>query len=64
MLLVTANVVPTSPIVFSLMMVVMISFETSVLTKAARHHEPDDSILQSHRREHLKSYITLTGWNM
>jgi hypothetical protein len=23
---------------------------------------PDDDILHSHRREHLKFYIALTGW--
>jgi hypothetical protein len=23
---------------------------------------PEDDILHSHRREHLKSYIALTGW--
>jgi hypothetical protein len=23
---------------------------------------PEDGILLSHRREHLKSYIALTGW--
>jgi hypothetical protein len=23
---------------------------------------PEDDILHSHRRENLKSYITLTGW--
>jgi hypothetical protein len=38
------------------------SSETSVLTKPTRRHFPEDGIIQSHRREILKSYITLTGW--
>jgi hypothetical protein len=25
-------------------------------------HIPEDGILHSHRRENIKSYITLTGW--
>jgi hypothetical protein len=25
---------------------------------------PEDGILHSHRREHLKSYIALTGWTL
>jgi hypothetical protein len=25
---------------------------------------PEDDILHSHRREHLKSYIALTGWTL
>jgi hypothetical protein len=25
---------------------------------------PEDYILHSHRREHLKSYIALTGWSL
>jgi hypothetical protein len=25
-------------------------------------YNPEDDILHSHRRENLKSYITLTGW--
>jgi hypothetical protein len=29
--------------------------------RATRRHIPEDSILHSHRREHLKSYIALTG---
>jgi hypothetical protein len=36
------------------------SFETSVLTRATRHHIPQDVILHSHRRENLKSYRPLT----
>jgi hypothetical protein len=33
------------------------SSETSVLTRAMRRIIPEDSILHSHRRENLKSYI-------
>jgi hypothetical protein len=34
------------------------SSETSVLTRATRRNNPEDTILHSHRRENLKSYIT------
>jgi hypothetical protein len=30
--------------------------ETSVLTRATRRNNPEDTILHSHRRENLKSY--------
>jgi hypothetical protein len=60
--LVTASVVPSSPIPVTLMKEALRSFETSVLTRTTRCNIPEDAILHSHRRENLKSYIALTGW--
>jgi hypothetical protein len=28
------------------------------------YYTPEDGILQSHRREKLKSYIAITGWTV
>jgi hypothetical protein len=55
-LLVTDNTVPSSMILFTLMMEATWSSETSVLTTATWHHVPEDDILHSHNRETLKSY--------
>jgi hypothetical protein len=43
-LLVTANVVPGSPILVAVMMVALHSSETLVLTKATWHNIPEDGI--------------------
>jgi hypothetical protein len=40
------------------------SSETSVLTRATRRNNPEDTILHSHRRENLKSYNVFIVYNM
>jgi hypothetical protein len=56
-LLVAASVVPSSPILVTLMKDAPDFPETSVLTRATLRNIPEDPILHSHRRENLKSYI-------
>jgi hypothetical protein len=58
------NVVPSTPILLSVMMEAISSSETSVLTKGTRRNNLEDGILHSYHRENLKSYIALTIWNL
>jgi hypothetical protein len=61
-LLLTANVVTSLLIIFTLMMKALLSYERSVLKRGTRRNTPEDGILHSHHGEYLKSYIELTGW--
>jgi hypothetical protein len=55
-LLVTANVLPSSLILVTLMMVVIHSSKILVLTRATWYNIPEDNTLQNHCHDSLKSY--------
>jgi hypothetical protein len=58
-LLVTASVVPSSPIFVTLMKEALNPFESSVITRATRRNIPEDANLHSRRSEILKSCMVL-----
>jgi hypothetical protein len=58
----TIMVTRIGAILVTLLMAVTRFSQTSVLTRATLRNIPEDSILHSHRRENLKSYIALTAW--
>jgi hypothetical protein len=60
-LLVTANIVPSQLILVTLMMVAILSSETSVLTRTTRLNIKEDGILPSCCREKLKAYNIIQG---
>jgi hypothetical protein len=52
----------SSPILVTLLMEAVSSFETSVLRRVARRLITEDCIPHSHRHEYLKAYIAFINW--
>jgi hypothetical protein len=61
-LLVTTDIVPSSTILVTVMMEELLSYGTSILTRATRSNIPEAGIIHNDRRENLKTFIALTGW--
>jgi hypothetical protein len=57
-LLVTANVVPSSSIIVTLMMQTIRSSETSVFIRVSRHHIPEDDII--HRKHKVSEKLSVS----
>jgi hypothetical protein len=62
-LLVSANVVPSSPILVIQIMEALGSFKISILTKATRHNSPEDGILHYRFRSNWPSSGVQIGFS-